>query len=201
MSVLKISHRLTASGAALIVIDVQQKLLPAIADPIPLQTQIVRLVQAAQLLEIPIWATEQYPRGLGPTINELKPLIPSITTKTSFHACTCGEILENLHGRSIRHIALAGIEAHVCVLQTALELMRLGFVVQVAADAVGSRSRFDWAIALRRLEQAGVIISSVETIIFEWLESADHPRFKAISALVKNSPVPQPGDPESLLGL
>jgi nicotinamidase-related amidase len=82
-------------------------------------------------------------------------------------------------------VTIAGIEAHVCVAQTAIELLSMGFRVQVPADAVGSRGRFDWEIALRRLESAGAVISTTEAVLFEWVECSDEPRFKAISALIK----------------
>jgi nicotinamidase-related amidase len=96
------------------------------------------------------------------------------------------QLLEQLYGRHIRHVTVAGVEAHVCVAQTALELLDLGFRVQVPADAVSSRSSVDKEMALRRLEIAGAVVSTTEAVLFEWLETADRPEFKAISALVKN---------------
>ncbi len=180
------SQRLTADHGALLVVDVQEKLIERISDKELVVANSVRLVRGANLLGIPHWATEQYPKGLGETVSELKDLIPVRPAKTTFHACAAPQFLEQLYGRQIRHVTVAGIEAHVCIAQTALELIKLGFRVQVPADAVGSRSKFDWEFALRRLERAGVVISTTEAVLFEWTETADHPQFKGISELIKS---------------
>lgn len=177
--------RLTAQHAALLVVDVQEKLLTRIPGRDRLIANTSRLIQGARLLDVPVLATEQYPKGLGPTEASLAALLPDRPDKTAFHCCACPRILEALHGLKIRHVTLAGIEAHICVAQTALELLTLGFIPQVAADAVASRSDFDRDVALDRIARAGGIISSTEAILFEWAETADHPRFKALSALVK----------------
>jgi nicotinamidase-related amidase len=178
-------QRLTARHAALLIVDIQERLVAQMSDRDRVVVNARRLIRGAHELAIPTLATEQYPQGLGPTAPELSELLPSRPEKRMFHCCACPQILEQLHGRMVRHVTLAGIEAHVCVAQTALELLGLGFLVQVAADAVASRHRFDWEIALRRLEHAGVVVSTTEAILFEWIESADHPKFKAISQLVK----------------
>ncbi|MDX2036412.1 MAG: hydrolase [Isosphaeraceae bacterium] len=179
-------ERLTAHGGALLVIDVQEKLIERIGGNEALVANTVRLIKAARLLDIPVWATEQYPKGLGPTAGAIAELVPHRPEKLDFHCCAVPELLEQLYGRKIRHVTLAGVETHVCVAQTALELMRLGFTVQVPADAVGSRHAIDWEFGLRRLENAGVVVSTTEAALFEWTETADHPRFKEISALVKS---------------
>jgi nicotinamidase-related amidase len=177
--------RLTGAHGGLLIIDVQEKLMPLIEDRDMVVANAVRLVRAARTLNIPVWATEQYPRGLGPTVPELAELIPHRPDKTIFHCCAVPELLEQLHGRGVQHLTLAGIETHVCVAQTALELMGLGFRVQVPADAVASRFQLDWQFALRRLEHAGAVVSTTESTLFEWVERSDHPHFKAISQLVK----------------
>jgi nicotinamidase-related amidase len=178
-------HRLTGAQGALLIVDVQEKLMPLIGDRELVVANAVRLVRAAKLLDIPVWATEQYPKGLGPTVPELAALIPHRPEKTVFHCCAVPELLEQLHGRGVQHVTLAGIEAHVCVAQTALELMGLGFRVQVPADAVASRFPLDWEFALRRLEHAGAVVSTTESVLFEWVGRSDHPQFKGISELVK----------------
>jgi hypothetical protein len=152
----------------------------------------VRLTQAAEFLKIPHWATEQYPKGLGPTVPELAALYPHRPAKTCFHCLAVPELLEQLHGLSTRHVTLAGIETHVCIAQTALELLAKGLRVQIPADAVASRSKMDWKYALRRLEHAGAVVTTTEAVLFEWIESADHPQFKAISRLVKDFVPPGP---------
>jgi len=151
----------------------------------------VRLVRGATILGLPVWATEQYPRGLGTTVAELAALIPERPAKTVFHCCAVPQFLEQLYGRRIRHVTLAGIEAHVCVAQTALELIELGFQVQVPADAVASRAAIDWEFALRRLERAGAVVSTTEAVLFEWTETSDRPEFKAISDLIKTFVPPE----------
>ena len=181
-----LTERLTANHGALLVVDVQTKLMERIEHRERVVANAVRLVKAADVLKLPCWATEQYPQGLGPTVPELAELIVERPSKTTFHCCAVPQIVEQLYGRQIRHVTLTGIEAHVCVAQTALELMKLGFIVQVPADAVGSRSRIDWEFALRRLERAGAVISTTEAVLFEWTECSDRPEFKAISNLVKS---------------
>jgi nicotinamidase-related amidase len=189
---MRITQRLTATYGGLLVIDMQSKLLDRIPHSAPIVANTVRLIEAAKLLQMPVWATEQYPKGLGPTIDEVAGLIPDRPTKLTFHCCSAALLIEQLYGRHIRHVTLAGIEAHVCVSQTALELMDLGFRVQVLADAVGSRNSIDYEFAIRRLASAGAVISTTEAAIFEWAETADRPEFKAISALVKAGAAQQP---------
>src|SRR5512135_1315363 len=183
---MRLTERLTGQHGALLVVDVQEKLISRILDRERVVANAARLVKAADRLSMPVWATEQYPQGLGPTVPELATLIPHRPTKTTFQCCAVPQLLEQLYGRQIRHVTLAGIEAHVCVAQTALELLRLGFHVQVPADAVGSRHKLDWEFALRRLEHAGAIVSTTEAVLFEWVETADHPEFRAISELIKS---------------
>jgi nicotinamidase-related amidase len=177
------SERFSADHSALVVVDVQGKLFEKVERREVVLGNIVRLIKAAGLLGIPVVATEQYPKGLGPSLPEIVELVPHRAAKTAFHAC--GPVLEVLHGRGVRKVTVVGIEAHVCIAQTALELLRLGYVVQVPADAVGSRFAVDEEFALRRLERAGAVVSSTESALFEWTEGAEHPRFKEISALVK----------------
>lgn len=190
---MRLTERLTAPHGALLIVDVQEKLMPLIPDRAPVEANAVRLVKAAQALKLPVWATEQYPNGLGPTVPALADLIHERPAKTTFHCCAVPQLLEQLYGRHIRHVTLAGIEAHVCVAQTALELLGLGFRVQVPADAVASRGKLDWEFALRRLEHAGAIVSTTEAVLFEWTERSDRPEFKLISELIKTfPPAPEP---------
>jgi nicotinamidase-related amidase len=184
---MRLTERLTCQHGALLVVDVQDKLLERIENREALIANAVRLVKAAQILHLPVWATEQYPRGLGPTTAALAELIPNRPGKTTFHCCAVPQLLEQLYGRQTRHLTLVGIEAHVCVAQTALELLGLGFRVQVPADAVGSRHKIDWEFALRRLEHAGAVVSTSEAVLFEWTERSDRAEFKAISTLIKEA--------------
>lgn len=182
--------RLTARHGGLLVVDVQEKLVSRMPYGPLMVANCIRLIEAARLLGVSAWSTEQYPQGLGPTVPGIAHLLPACGEKTIFHCCQVPELVEQLHGRGVRHVTLAGIETHVCVAQTALELMKMGFLVQVPADGVASRAKLDWKFALRRLEQAGAVISTTEAILFEWLESADHPQFKEISSLIKKFQAP-----------
>ncbi len=179
------TRRLTAADGALLLIDLQEKVLATLRYRDLVVANASRLARAAAILGLPTLGTEQYPKGLGSTVPAVAELLPAWPEKATFHACGAPGILEALDGGEIRHVTLAGIEAHVCVAQTALELLDRGFVVQVPADAVGSRSSMDWEIALRRLERAGAVVTTTEAVLFEWTESSAHPRFKEISALVK----------------
>ena len=179
-------ERLTALGAALLVIDVQERLIRLIRRGDLVIANTERLVRAANLLGVPVLATEQYPKGLGPTVDSLLPLLPVRREKTLFQAADAAGLIAPEANAPIRHIAVAGIESHVCVMQTALELLRRGFAVQVPTDAVASRGEEDHRAALRRLEASGATITTTEAILFEWTERSDHPAFKAISALVKD---------------
>jgi nicotinamidase-related amidase len=180
------TQRLTAHHGGLLVVDLQDKLLDLIPDREAVVAHTAALIRGARALGMPVWGTEQYPKGLGPTTATVAELVPDRPAKTSFHCCAVPQFLEQLYGRNIRHVTVVGIEAHVCVSQTALELLDLGFRVQVPADAVASRRKLDWEFGLRRLEHAGVVVSSTESALFEWTERSDRPEFKTISELVKS---------------
>ncbi len=190
---MSMTDRLTARDAALLLIDLQPRLLGTISEAPLLKANALRLAQAAGLLGIPLWATEQSPMKLGPTDPELASLIPTPLPKSTFRCGGAPGLLEALEGCGVRHVTLAGIEAHVCVAQTALELLSRGFAVQVPVDAVGSRGGLDREIALRRLEGAGAVLSTVEAVLFEWTETAEHPQFRSISALVRDFRPPGSG--------
>jgi hypothetical protein len=143
------------------------------------------LIDAARLLDLPVQATEQYPKGLGPTVPDLARRLPQRPDKTAFSCCAVPSVVETFRRAARPKVVLAGIEAHVCVLNTALDLLALGFRVYVAADAVASRQAVDRKFALRRLEQAGAVLTTAEACVFEWVGGAGHPQFKAVSALVQ----------------
>jgi nicotinamidase-related amidase len=180
------TQRLTLQHGGLLVVDLQDKLLGLIAERESVVAHVTALIRGARALGMPVWGTEQYPRGLGPATAAIAELIPDRPAKTSFHCCAIPQFLEQLYGRNIRHVTVVGIEAHVCIAQTALELLDLGFRVQVPADAVASRRKLDWEFGLRRLEQAGAVVSSTESALFEWTERSDRPEFKTISEIVKS---------------
>jgi nicotinamidase-related amidase len=177
--------QMSAADTALLVIDMQEKLLPRILDAARVERNTAFLIDAARLLEVPIQCTEQYPRGLGPTVPDLARRLPERPEKVIFSSCAVPGVVEHFHRAARPRVVLAGIETHVCVLNTALDLLALDFRVYVAVDAVGARYRIDHDTALRRLEQAGVIPTTVEGCAFEWLGGANHPQFKAVSALIQ----------------
>jgi nicotinamidase-related amidase len=177
--------QLSALDTGLLVIDVQEKLLPKIFNAAPLLRDAGFLIDAARLLSMPVQCTEQYPRGLGATVAELAARLPERHDKIAFSSCVVPAVVESFR-RAVRpKIVLCGIETHVCVLHTALDLLALDFRVYIAVDAVGSRYRIDHDTALRRLEQAGAILTTTETCLFEWVGGAHHAQFKAISTLVQ----------------
>lgn len=144
-----------------------------------------RLLAAAEALEVPVVATEQNPKGLGPTVPELtRPDgAHTVVEKMCFDACGAAGLVSALPAG--HHIVLAGCEAHVCVLQTALGLLDRSRRVYVVADAIGSRRSADKEAALRRLDRAGAEIVTTEMVVFEWLGTAEDPSFKAVTALIK----------------
>jgi nicotinamidase-related amidase len=179
-------HRLRAAESLLLVIDVQEKLLAHMPDSHGLVRDVGFLIDVAQLLGIPVRATEQYPRGLGPTAGELARRLPEgRPAKTAFSACGAPGVMTELRAAGRSSVVLAGMETHVCVLQTALDLLTAGFHVFVPVDALSSRFRIDHDTALGRLESAGAALTTVETTAFEWLGGAEHPQFKAVSNLIK----------------
>ncbi|MEN6451235.1 MAG: hydrolase [Thermoguttaceae bacterium] len=179
---------MSRGDTALLVIDAQERLLPAIADSLRIVWNIRRLVDAAKLLGMPVMATEQYPKGLGPTVADLAQRLGEIPAKKRFSAGGCPAIFADLRGRGFRNILLTGVEAHVCVAQTAMDLMTDGWRVFVAADAVGSRFDVDYRFALQRMDSAGATLTTAEAAMFEWCETADAPEFKQISRLARETP-------------
>jgi len=178
--------RLTALNSVLMVIDVQDKLLVRMPDAAGLIRDVAFLIDTAKLLDVPIRATEQYPRGLGPTNAELaKRLPPDLPTKMAFSCCGAAGVLSELRAFGRKHIILAGMETHVCVQQTALDLLAEGLSVFLPVDALQARGQLDHDIAIRRMERAGAIAVTVEAVAFEWLGSADHPHFKAVSRMIQ----------------
>ncbi len=173
--------------SVLLIVDVQERLFPQIQRRATIQWNLERLVAAAKLLGIEIFASEQYPAGLGTTIEPLKSQLTRIAEKRMFSCRECVPLLSGWMEAGVRQVIVAGIEAHVCVLQTALDLQSAGFDVFVPADAVGSRTELDREVALDRLAQSGVTITTSESILFEWCETSAAPEFKQISQLVRRT--------------
>ena len=180
---------MNSDDTALLVIDVQQRLVPAIHEAARVVWNCRRLLDGAAALGLPRMATEQNPAKLGTTEAELASRLSApAAAKMDFSCLECRSVMPTWREAGITRIALCGIEAHVCVQQTALDLLAEGWCVYVAADAVGSRRKFDWQIALRRLEACGATITTTEAMLFEWCRRAGTPEFRRISELVKEQP-------------
>ena len=177
---------LTLDSTALVIIDAQIKLMNVIPDRDPISANLNRLTEAAEFLGLTTIITEQLPDKLGSTINRVK--VPTGTHVISKSAFSCwGEPVfrDELASHGPSTVLLAGVETHVCVHQTALDLIDNGYQVQIVADAVGSRSPANRDLALRRLESEGVKLTNTEMLLFELLGDARNPAFKSILGLVK----------------
>jgi nicotinamidase-related amidase len=177
---------MSAGDTGLLVIDVQEKLMVKIPGADALVRNIAFLIDAARLLEVPVAATEQYPKGLGPTVPPLAAKLPERPDKVAFSCCAVSSVVEGFRRAARPRVVLAGIETHVCVMHTALDLLVQEFRVYIPVDAVASRFGVDHEVALRRLEKAGAILTTTEATAFEWVGGANHPRFKQVSALVQD---------------
>ena len=174
---------MSARSSTLLLVDIQARLMPAIDQGDAIVENARRLRNAASLLGVPALLTEQNPRGLGPTVPALATPDAEIVPKMTFDAVRAPGLLERL--APTHAVVVGGCEAHVCVLQTALGLIDRGRQVFVVQDAVGSRRAENKAAALQRLAHHGVELVTTEMVIFEWLESAEHPRFRKAIALIK----------------
>lgn len=181
---------LNSDNSLLIIVDLQTKLSAVMPAEMANLTTVntTRLIEAANTLDIPMLVTEQYPQGLGATeevISNSFSLSTPIFDKTGFSCCASAEFCEALQTSERKQVILVGQETHVCILQTALELLQRGHQVFVVADAVSSRNSEHKTNALQRMQQQGVTVTNYESVLFEWLKTACHPEFKAISALLR----------------
>jgi nicotinamidase-related amidase len=175
--------RLVPETSLLAVIDVQERLLAVMPDAERVVDRCLRLAEAAHLLSVPAVLTEQYPRGLGPTPARLAAALPAPADKLSFSCSGCAGF-DRAVAANVTGVVLAGLETHVCITQTSLDLLAAGLGVFVAVDAVAARHPIDHDTALRRLEAAGAVLTTSEAVLFEWCRTAAHPQFQAIRRLV-----------------
>ena len=178
---------LSIDHTVLVMLDTQGKLAQLMFDRARLFATQRKLLQAARRLDVPVVWMEQNPGRMGATIPELRELLGDITpiAKMSFSACGAPEFLQQLDAHGRNQVLLFGIETHICIQQTAADLIRHGFHVEVPEDAVSSRTPADKETGLKKIKAAGAALTSVETALFELLRTADHPAFKDILALVK----------------
>jgi nicotinamidase-related amidase len=182
------NFRLKRSETAVLIVDVQEKLFPLVERACDVLQAMTKLIKGCRILNVPIFASEQYPQGLGPTIGNLKLVLDSkqkYWSKTTFSCCGDPTILEEIKRLPIEQWIIAGIETHVCVLQTTKDLLSLGKQVTVLNDAISSRSIYDYSTAIAEMRDCGARISSVETALFELLGNSKDPEFRDISQLIK----------------
>jgi len=184
--------QLDIERAMVLVIDVQEKLLPSIVGSEGVVAAWRKLLDGAGLFELPVLVTEQYPKGLGPTHATIRAVLPrsraNVLEKPTFSAWADANVREALLALDRPQIIITGIETHVCVQQTALDLRSRDYDMFVCADATGSRGRIDHEIALDRMRQAGVLVTTVESLLFELCQRCDAARFKAMLEVIKRYP-------------
>ena len=178
---------LSKEGTVLVIIDVQEKLFPHMAEKEQIAQNVAKLIRFAEITKIPVMLTEQYPKGLGRTIPEVRRLIPSIQPieKVEFNCWGSEEFKASLGKLEAKTLIITGIESHICVTQTAIDGLSNGYKVYVISDAVSSRSLDDKSIAIERMRQSGVTIVSTEMLIYELLGRAGTVEFKEALQLVK----------------
>jgi nicotinamidase-related amidase len=178
--------RLTPQNSALVVIDVQEKLMNLMPQRVELVGAIQKLIGAARVLKLPTLVTAQYIKGLGPVCKEILEATPGVTPmeKMAFSCCGSEEFMRAVKDLRQQRIILCGIEAHVCVQQTAIDLMK-DYFVYVVADAIGSRHRHDHKVAVERMRDCGAVITTVESAVFELLRESGTDQFKQILPLFK----------------
>jgi nicotinamidase-related amidase len=179
--------RIFKDDALVIVVDIQERLFPVIHEKEILERNVNILVQGVQALEIPVIVTEQYKKGLGETIESLRQLVDGYPhfEKTAFSCCDDAAFMSALEQTGKKSVILTGVESHICLLQTAIDLKARGFIPVVVEDCVSSRTYENKRIAMERLRQEGVVVTSYESVLFELCRFATGDAFKTISKLIK----------------
>lgn len=179
---------LDRSKTALVVVDMQEAFRPMIPGFAELAARVSLLVEGARVLELPVVVTEQYPQGLGRTVEEIRSKLDEAIEpieKVSFSACGVLDFDTRLREKHVEQVAICGIEAHICVSQTAHDLLTLGYQVHLISDALGTRLDRNLKVAIEKLSKAGAIVSSVEMALFELCGKAGTPEFKTIQRMVR----------------
>jgi nicotinamidase-related amidase len=180
---------LDASRSLVMLIDVQEKLVPLIVDHVSVIESCRALLDGAKLFEVPILASEQYPEKLGRTVEPLSEFAQGCATKRMFSVRECWPEWAPVMSAPRDTVVICGIESHVCIQQSALDLLSAGWNVVIAVDAVSARRKVDHDTALQRLLWNGCTLTTVESILFEWCETSTHARFRELSTIVKNRPL------------
>lgn len=179
--------RILQEDTAALLIDVQDKLLPVVSKAEETVALTARLIKGLQILEVPIIPVRQYPKGLGDFPQELQDVLGEYTPsdKITFSAWDTPEIAQRIQSLGKKNLLVFGLEAHICVLQTVIDLVGAGYNVVLITDCISSRKLYDYDVALRRAEKEGVLLTTSESILFELLRKAGTDTFKLISALIK----------------
>lgn len=175
---------LDTNNSILVIIDIQEKLVKAASNGEKTIINTSKISQAAQILSIPVIITEQYPKGLGATVESITGSDAFIMEKSSFSAFKEPEFEQKINSLNRKQVILCGIETHICVLQTAIDLCKNGYEVYVLKDCVSSRSEEEQNSGLELLKQYGIKVITVEIALFQWLKSSKHPQFKDIQKLI-----------------
>ena len=172
---------------ALLIVDIQEKILPVIHNNQMVVQNTLKLIKGFKVLGLPIYYTEQYPKGLGSTVSSIKQEMEDLKPfdKMSFSCSGAGNLFQEFKSKNLSQIVVCGIESHVCVQQTVLDLIENNLQVNLAADAVSSRKETDYQIALDRMRNQGAEVTTSESILFELLNVCGTPQFKEISKIVK----------------
>jgi len=178
---------LTTDNTVLVVIDVQDRMFRVIHDGEKLLRNLLKLIRGVKVWDIPVILTEQYPAGLGPTLPEITRLLPDVKPieKVCFSCCDAPDFNKSLEALKRRQVLLTGIEAHVCIYQTAVDLLERGFQVQAVTDCVSAREPENKTVSLFRMGSAGISPTTTEMALFELLKVASGDKFKQISNIVK----------------
>lgn len=179
-------YSLDRNEAILLIIDIQEKLMPAINKSEKIINNNVILIEAAKNMDIPILVTEQYPKGLGKTVEELDKKLENAVkfNKIVFSSCS-KEVLDHMYSSKRKKVIITGAETHVCVFQTVRDLLKQGFYVFVAEDAVGSRTKENYDNSIALMREMGAVITNTETIVFDLLKESGTPEFKTMMKLIK----------------
>lgn len=177
---------LNKETAALLVIDIQEKIMPAMLNSERVLENAVKLIRGFKVMNLPVYYTEQYPKGLGPTTAVLKEELPGdAVQKMTFSCYGAGNLFKELAQKRLTQVIVCGVESHVCVQQSAMDLTANGFQVYLAADAVSSRRELDYNTAMERMRMNGIQVTTTESILFELLNVCGTDEFKAVSKIIK----------------
>ena len=186
------ADQLDVSRAFVLAVDLQQKLVPLIRHHERVIAAIGKLLDGARVFQLPVLVTEQYPKGLGPTVKVLRDVLDAsaatVLEKPTFSAWAHPAVREAILAVDRPQVIMVGVEAHVCIQQTALDLISRDYDVFICADAVGSRSSMDYDRALERMRHDGAFVTTVESVLFELCNRCDTPQFKALLAVIKATP-------------